>query len=194
MGSMRNNISLLFKSLTIGLLISVCSVLLAGEFHTIEKAAEQGNARAQFTIGLKYKLGVGVREDYAEAARWYRLAAEQGDAKAQHSLGVLYDWGDGVPRDAAEAMRWYRLAAGQGSIAAYYSLGLMYAWSEDIPVDNVQAYAWFSVATALGLGISNENKEIIAERMTPSQFAEAQKLSREYWEAYRAGQEKKWGL
>ena len=72
--------------------------------------AEQGNAAAQFNLGVMYATGEGVPEDAAEAVRWYRLAAEQGDATAQFNLGVMYANGKGVPEDAAEAVRWYRLA------------------------------------------------------------------------------------
>ena len=35
------------------------------------KAADQGNAAAQFNVGMMYELGQGVMQDYAEAARWY---------------------------------------------------------------------------------------------------------------------------
>ena len=41
--------------------------------------------------------GKGVPQDYAEAAKWYRLAADQGFAKAQNSLGAQYATGEGVP-------------------------------------------------------------------------------------------------
>src|SRR5205085_7684706 len=34
--------------------------------------------------------GKGVRQDYAEASRWYRRAADQGDAMAQYGLGYTY--------------------------------------------------------------------------------------------------------
>ena len=40
--------------------------------------AEQGDANAQFNVGLMYGNGQGVIQDYAEAVKWYRLAAEQG--------------------------------------------------------------------------------------------------------------------
>jgi TPR repeat protein len=43
-------------------------------------AAEQGYARAQYSLGRMYESGQGVPEDYVEAVRWYRLAAEQGYA------------------------------------------------------------------------------------------------------------------
>jgi len=45
--------------------------------------ARQGNADAQFHLGVMYEFGEGVPQDYKEAARWYRLAADQGDAHAQ---------------------------------------------------------------------------------------------------------------
>ena len=43
-------------------------------------AAEQGNATAQFYLGVMYTNGAGVPKDDGEAVRWYRLAAEQGYA------------------------------------------------------------------------------------------------------------------
>ena len=80
--------------------------------------AEQGNALAQFNLGLMYANGEGVPEDDAEAVRWYRLGAEQGNARAQSNLGVMYASGKGVPKDDAEAVRWVRLAAEQGYATA----------------------------------------------------------------------------
>ena len=53
--------------------------------------AKQGNASAQFNLGLMYRKGQGVPQDYKTAVKWYRLAAEQGNASAQFNLGVMYD-------------------------------------------------------------------------------------------------------
>ena len=58
-----------------------------------------------------YRTGLGVRQDYAEAVKWYRKAAEQGDADAQNSLGVMYRKGRGVAQDYVRAYAWYDLAA-----------------------------------------------------------------------------------
>ena len=41
-------------------------------------AAEQGDARAQASLGLMYEEGRGVVRDDGEAVRWYRLAAGAG--------------------------------------------------------------------------------------------------------------------
>ena len=77
-------------------------------------AAEQGDARGQYKLGVMYDNGEGLAKDVGEALKWYRLAAEQGDACAQYSLGWMYENGDGVDKDLAEALKWYRLAALQG--------------------------------------------------------------------------------
>ena len=81
-------------------------------------AAEQGDASAQFNLGVMYADGEGVPQNYSEAVRWYRLAAEQGDASAQFNLGIMYANGEGVPQDYSEAMRWFQLAAEQGDASA----------------------------------------------------------------------------
>jgi FOG: TPR repeat, SEL1 subfamily len=52
--------------------------------------AENGNARAQFALGVMYHEGKGMPQDYAKAVRWFRDAANQGNAYAQHNLGVMY--------------------------------------------------------------------------------------------------------
>ena len=49
--------------------------------------ADQGDATAQYDLGLMYAKGQGVPQDYAEAVKWFRKAADQGDASAQYNLG-----------------------------------------------------------------------------------------------------------
>jgi tetratricopeptide (TPR) repeat protein len=78
------------------------------------KAAEQGHAGAQYSLGRMYDLGWGVAEDNDQAVQWYRKAAEQGHAGAQYNLGMMYDRGGGGAKDAIQAVQWYRKAAKQG--------------------------------------------------------------------------------
>ena len=75
------------------------------------QAAAQGDAQAQFYLGLMYLQGKGIPEDKKEALRWFRKAAAQGDAQAQSMLGGMYTLGQGVPEDDKEAARWYHKAA-----------------------------------------------------------------------------------
>ena len=108
--------------------------------------AERGNAQAQFNLGMMYENGQGVRQDDAEAVKWYRLAAEQGFAQAQSNLGVMYDNGQGVRQDYAEALRWYRKAAEQGVAEAQYNLGVMYDSGRGVRQDLHLSKEWFGKA------------------------------------------------
>jgi uncharacterized protein len=75
--------------------------------------AEQGDARAQTSLGGMYYNGQGAQRNYAEAAKWVRKAAERGYAPAQADLGVMYWNGQGVPQDAVLAYMWLILATAQ---------------------------------------------------------------------------------
>ncbi len=85
--------------------------------------AEQGNAKAQYNLGVMYGNGRGVKQDYFKAVNWYRKAAEQGHADAQLNLGYMYEKGRGVKQDDFEAVKWYRQAAEQGNAKAQFNLG-----------------------------------------------------------------------
>ena len=52
-------------------------------------AAEQGDARAQFNLGLMYTTEEGVPEDYVLAYAWMNLAGAQGDDRAQEAKDRL---------------------------------------------------------------------------------------------------------
>jgi hypothetical protein len=118
-----------------------------GDFVTALKellpSAKQGHASAQYKLGFMYEEGEGVRQDAAEAVKWYRKAADQGLRVAQFSLGRMYAYGKGVRQDAAEAVKWYRKAADQGYDHAQYTLGLMYEAGKGTNQDSVEAVKWY---------------------------------------------------
>jgi TPR repeat protein len=82
------------------------------------KAADQGCAEAQCSLGLALYNGDGVPVDEAESVVWYRKAAEQGHAGAQYTLAYAYSYGRGVPVDKTTAEGWSRKAADQGHAKA----------------------------------------------------------------------------
>lgn len=47
----------------------------AAEVTALRQRAEQGDARAQYALGLSYNEGRGVPQDDAEAHKWRTLAA-----------------------------------------------------------------------------------------------------------------------
>ena len=116
----------------------------------IQKKAEQGDAEAQFNLGVLYDNGEGVKQNRVKAAEWYRLAAEQEHAKAQCNLGVLYDRGKGVEQNHTEAAKWYRRAADKGNAAAQSNLGLLYDSGKGVEQNHTEAAKWYRRAADKG--------------------------------------------
>ena len=161
-----------------------CANPAVAPLEDVIRCARQGHAEAQYSLAFFYSFGLGVLEDDSEAVRWYRLAAEQGNAGAQIQLGGHYAAGYGVPEDDAEAVRWYRLAAEQGHVDAQFLLGVSYSSGVGVPEDLVYAYMWYNLSAAQGYELAQSNKDIIEQRMTREQIAEAQRLSREWIETH----------
>ena len=133
----------------------------AHALRLLRPLADQGNATAQYNLGLLYERGRGVTQDFAEAGRWLRKAADQGFAKAQFALGNMYTLGLGGPQDYVQAHRWFNLAASR-----------------------------FPASEAKERDQAVKLRDRVAASMTPAQIAEAQKLARE-WKPSKPTEEKK---
>jgi TPR repeat protein len=155
----------------------------APDFDEAMAAAKQGEAHAQYNLGIMYANGDGVPENDSEAVKWYRKAAGQGYANAQSNLGLMYALGDGVPENDAEAVKWYRKAADQGLAESQTSLGFMYAEGEGVPENNIRAYVWWSMAKTQGNADASTNLEILKPTMTKQQIAQAQALAAKCYES-----------
>ncbi len=173
----------------------------------IRPLAGQGFHLAQFIVGDMYSNGLGVAQDDAEAAKWYRKAADQSENSADFALVVKYVIAHGTRWEIA-AVKWYRKAAEHGRAWAQYRLGLIYEIGQQgVPQDYSDAVKWYRKAADQGhavaqsrLGLlyekgqgvapnfvlahmwynlanSRENRDKIARRMTPQQIAHAQSLA-----------------
>jgi TPR repeat protein len=190
------------SSLGLGVLaLALCGQVLAGPLEDATSAyelgdyataielitplAEQGDLRAQMNLGsMNYN---SPRPNHEEAAKWFRLAADQGDMLAQRYLGFMYANGQGLARDDREAVRWYGRAAEQGDADAQASLGAMYSAARGTSQNFVQAHKWFTVAASRYPASERSkraqairNSELLAEKMSPTQIQEAQRLAREW--------------
>jgi TPR repeat protein len=76
-------------------------------------AARNGEARAQYSLGLLYLRGQGVGQDYSAAMRWLRKAAGQGDGEARMVLGDLHMRDLPSIRDYVKSYMWLTLALAQ---------------------------------------------------------------------------------
>lgn len=73
------------------------------------------------TIGHNYDYGLGVKQDYVEAMKWYRKAVALGNGASMNNIGYMYHYGRGVTRNYNEAKAWYEKA-----IAAGYDVSKKY--------------------------------------------------------------------
>jgi uncharacterized protein len=120
-------------------------------WHILRPLAENGDARAQFNVGVMYSEGQGVPQDHAEAGKWYRLSAGQGYAQAQYNLGLWYARAEGTSQDDVRAHMWFNLAATR-----------------------------FPHSDILSRSAAIKNRDTVASRMTDDQIVQAQRLAREW--------------
>jgi TPR repeat protein len=114
--------------------------------------AADGDAEAQYLLGVMYAEGRGVQQDFYHAGSFYRKAATQGHAAAQVNLGSLYDncLGTG-PCNPEKAAYWYRRAADQGNPLAQFNLAVMYATGTGVAKNEWTARIIFRQAAEAGV-------------------------------------------
>ena len=107
---------------------------------------EKGEADAQNTLGLAYKNGRGVPQDYAQAAQWFQEAAEQGNAVAQRNLGMEVSRGAGLKSDRGEPLNGSK-NPGQGPLRRHNFLGLVLIGRQKLASDEAKdGLAWLKKA------------------------------------------------
>lgn len=134
----------------VGLVLALSIILASGvqaavaaDPDSLRQRAEQGDAEAQATLGLRYFSAFGSDKDNAQARFWFEKAAEQGKADAQSILGDMYASGRGGPKDLDKAVVWYRKAAEQGNARARGNLRKLYLEGKIFPTLDDQAGAWW---------------------------------------------------
>ena len=148
------------------------------QLENAQTKADNGDADAQFGIGLKFASGEGTALDYAQAASWYLKAANQNHALAQLNLGTMFASGQGVPQDDDQALTWILRAAQQGDAGAQYKLGLRHlrasraGFSKNAHESRLEAYKWLQLASTQGYRSSAAAFENVALGMTREEVAD----------------------
>lgn len=78
-------------------------------FYLAQKYANQGNAKAQYLLGMCYYSGWGVDPNVEEGTKWLQKSAAGNDSDAQYTLGVYHETGFLVHKSSKEAVYYYRL-------------------------------------------------------------------------------------
>ena len=153
---------------------------------TTRARADEGDADAQFLVGLRCCAVEGEGQDFVQAAQWYRKAAEQNHPVAQFNLGVMFARGQGVIQDDATAVMWTLRAANAGDAGAQHSLGTRChraSINNSLPTEatesRIEAYKWFHLAAEQGYLNSASSQERVTPHMTRDDVTEAnQRIAR----------------
>jgi localization factor PodJL len=129
----------------------------------LRKAASEGDATAQYEIGVRYADGKGTKRDAKKAAEWLARAGRGGLAPAQYRLAAMYERGIGVDKDLDKARAWYKAAAERGNVKAMHNLAVSVSGRNGSTPDYATAAKWYGQAAAHGLADSQFNLGILAE-------------------------------
>lgn len=127
------------------------------------KAAHNGNAMAQYRIGMNFSAGWldSTIDSLVNAIYWFEKSGYNGNADAYANLGAMYDKENGNVLSEMEE------AANYGNAMAQYNMGWIYArgllTNEGLMQDIDIAKVWFEKSAALGF----EDAKIILKKNFP---------------------------
>ncbi|MEO0462772.1 MAG: tetratricopeptide repeat protein [Pseudomonadota bacterium] len=105
-----------------------------GAVALAREGAAAGDAVSAEWLGRFYEDGVGVVQDYAQAAVYFRSAAESGRNLARWRVGVLIDEGK-IEGTLQDAVALFQAGADDGYLDCIVSLAVMQATGRGTPVD-----------------------------------------------------------
>ncbi|MDA0241518.1 MAG: tetratricopeptide repeat protein [Proteobacteria bacterium] len=176
----------MFKFLTFFILLALGACAAGNpELNGFEEKANQGDAKAAFSLGHAYFWGQGVAKDHAKAAKWWQVAAQRDDAQAMANLGDMYANGLGVTKNIQRSAEWYKRGANGGNSIAQFRLGSGYAKGIGVPRDDVSAYMWLILALDGNLSDADRrhafrDRDRVITELTPQQRLESERRAREW--------------
>jgi TPR repeat protein len=114
------------------------------------RAADNGDAAAQYALGRMYLEGRGVKSSSAEAFIWFSKAALRNNPGAEFELSVMFASGSGTTRDPAQARLWLTRSAAAGYEPAELQLSGYYERGEVVAKDLDEALSWATKAAEQG--------------------------------------------
>jgi localization factor PodJL len=147
----------------------------AEAFKWLSRAAQQGQAVAQYRLGTLYERGQGVAANAATAASWYEKAAAQGNRLAMYNLAVAMANKSLGRQNMPEAARWFSKAASLGLVDAEFNLAVLYERGDGVPQSLLDAYKWYMIAAAAGDNGAQQRAAVLATQLSETDRAAAQK-------------------
>lgn len=139
---------------------------------------QEAHEGAMFKLAECYEYGRGVKQNWAEAAKWYKAAADKRLAVAQLKYGICLAMGKGVKQSWAGAANYYRAAANQGHPEAQYNLGWCYEKGQGVKQSWKEAVIWYLKAADARYGRA---QFVLAECYAKGRGVAANKDWAVYW-------------
>lgn len=125
--------------------------MMTAAFSWYKKAADQGDADAQYELGQLYANNDFDQYDLEKSIIWYKKAIDNGNISAAVSLAECYRYGIGIEKNPAKAFELYKKILEEGSYPnVQYEIALMYEEGVGVKQDTLQALAWYLVAAENG--------------------------------------------
>ena len=115
-----------------------------------KRVEEKDDVNAMTLLGELYATGLGVPQNDAKAAEWYKFAADRGDRNAMFALAMFSLQGRSGPRDRDASAKWFAAAAKLGHPLAAYNLALLYMEGQLFPQDFSRAAELLRIAAQAG--------------------------------------------
>lgn len=124
----------------------VAHIVSSESAETLLEKAKEGDARAQFRMGIAYMDGIGVKPNLRKSAKWFTASAVQDYGPAQYRLAQCLTYGIGVGTNLRAAAICYRKAAEKGIADAQYYYGLLLLYGIGIEQNESSALRWIKAA------------------------------------------------
>ncbi len=119
-------------------------IVLFIALHTVLSANTPiDNDKAAYTLGLMYKNGKGIQQDYKQAFKWFMESATEGNRDAQLEIGDMYYFGQWTAKNYEKSFKWSMKSAKQGNARAQHAIGGMYFYGRGVKKDYKKAFEWF---------------------------------------------------
>lgn len=108
------------------------------EFEEIVSIAKDGNAKAQYLLGICYGDGISTEQNAEKAVYWYKKAAIQNEPLALLMYGYRLAVGNGVEKDLFLSEKVLRRAVSQGVYRAHKYL-------EEVEAEKIATVSYYLV-------------------------------------------------
>ncbi len=135
--------------------------------------AANGDAKAQYNLGVMYREGLGVKKDDVQSLIHFVEAAERGHMLGNYAVGIAFLSGKGSEIDAETAIHYLSEAALLGHAISAVEIGNLYFRGRLIEEDFVSAHFWWSLARDRNAPDASKNLDILISKMTQEQKRQA---------------------